>query len=361
MKFFKYVVLPFFAAAVAVALAAAAVPGGSNLADIPGDTKMYTASDVAALFSALDPESAEDALSRIIAENEVLAGALRTNIVAIHEADVARDTNFASRPVVLSPAASDATISYGDLPSVYVGSATLPDARVVVVGDLESAANGDWENALGAAGDFARAIEYDGDFYDPFGCSFEEVRTYFSFLYDLLWGGSGVQPWDTASALRDFVEYAHANPSGGGGNFNVSNLVDRIDSLENTVSGLSPCSCEESQGCSCGDSIASAAAALASAVSAFESAVDDLEARLSAVEEALDGLTPATVTIRGDPPPGKTREEAVADAIQDAQENADQARNDDMPALQDALADVIEAAEELGDEIEGVVIDLGDV
>ena len=260
MKFFKYVVLPFFAAAVAVALAAAAVPGGSNLADIPGDTKMYTASDVAALFSALDPESAEDALSRIIAENEVLAGALRTNIVAIHEADVARDTNFASRPVVLSPAASDATISYGDLPSVYVGSATLPDARVVVVGDLESAANGDWENALGAAGDFARAIEYDGDFYDPFGCSFEEVRTYFSFLYDLLWGGSGVQPWDTASALRDFVEYAHANPSGGGGNFNVSNLVDRIDSLENTVSGLSPCSCEESQGCSCGDSIASAAA-----------------------------------------------------------------------------------------------------
>ncbi len=146
MKFFKYVVLPFFAAAVAVALAAAAVPGGSNLADIPGDTRMYTASDVAALFSALDPESAEDALSRIIAENEVLAGALRTNIVAIHEADVAR-MSIGSEPdpvLVLDPEPVPLD-DFSLTPRVYLHNASNEQSWVVTALDLEQCANGDWE------------------------------------------------------------------------------------------------------------------------------------------------------------------------------------------------------------------------
>ena len=349
----RKLVLPFaLAGAVACAIGASS-PSGTTLADLPGDAKLYTAEQIAALFSSLDATNAIEAMQAILSTNAVL----RAELMEMHGRDCLRATNsvVADGALVIDP--------YGEQ-EAFVWSADSLDNMLTRMGLLENAAQGDcgyenqyvWPSALW----FARSMsDATGTYFESPSEMVGKVASSSDWIYYVTDGDSIGVPGPSTRALRNLVGAVLGagitNSAQIGLSFDsdaFESVVGRVSALESAVEQIEPCGCDLGQFVATLQDIADN---LSTAVSGLNADYSALEARISALETAIGNLSPADVS-RSTGLPVETVTSILGDARQDAADAADACAE-----VEESVEDFVAAAEAVEDLVESVIEYIGDI
>lgn len=356
----KHSTLPVVLSAAAVGIcfalgASSSAPEGTALADLPGSARLYTAEQVAALFSSLDATNAIEAMQAILSTNAVL----RAELMEMHGRDCLRATNsaVADGALVIDP--------YGEQ-EAFVWSADSLDNMLVRMGLLENAAQGDcgygdqyvWPSALWFARSMYDAVDTDfespsemvrnvkesarrnaiipDDVYDDLAAASQNLVSLAGESATLLSLAQNPPQGCTCdpASVNSRLAALEARPTCG---CNLSDISAVVSDLENALSALQ---------------------AVAADLSSVSSSAADLESRLSAIESALQSLSPQEVAERTGSPV-----EVVEETIDRAQQDA-AAAADDVTAIADAASEIEsfgDAVDDVAEEVDAIVDILGEV
>lgn len=335
--------------------ASSSAPEGTALADLPGSARLYTAEQVAALFSTLDGTNAAAALERILRADEDLY----TNLLAVHRRDLAR-TSWTN--LVLDPYDDFEVGGYGsEMEPVYVHNVDSGN-RVVVLGNLRDAVTGlgdeEWAYALQYANDLRNEFNADGFYPVDIAQVVQDSAMRISRISD-------DDYFDLMAASQDLVSLAGEsatllslaqNPPQGC-TCDPASVNSRLAALE----ARPTCGCNLSDISAVVSDLENALSALqavAADLSSVSSSAADLESRLSAIESALQSLSPQEVAERTGSPV-----EVVEETIDRAQQDA-AAAADDVTAIADAASEIEsfgDAVDDVAEEVDAIVDILGEV
>ncbi len=321
---------------------------GTPLADIPGSTRMYTAEQVAALFSSLDGTNASAALARILAAD----AELYSNVVALHERDAVRSS---ATNLVLDPGRDEEYAP--DESRVYV-HADYPEQRVVVWGDLvegaqmDSRIEDDWAVAFRTGLEMKYEMDERSLIVDEFFNAFDRADQVSSEIDSNLPSGA----IELLGLNFDGLMLFATNPPTSC-HCDAASIESRLTALENRPT----CACSLSDLQQLATDLQTAVTALqgvASDLSSIVTAASDLNSRLSALETAVRNLSPSAVAQNA----GITVEEATAILDQAADDAA--AAADDVSAIADAASEIEsfgDAVDDVAEEVDAIVDILGEV
>lgn len=348
-------VLPFaLAGAVACAIGASS-PSGTTLADLPGDAKLYTAEQIAALFSSLDVTNAIEAMQAILSTNAVL----RSELMEMHGRDCLRATNgfVADGALVIDP--------YGEQ-EAFVWSADSLDNMLTRMGLLENAAQGDcgyedryvWPSALWFARSMSDAV---GTYFEGPSDMVGKVANSSDWINYVTDGDSTGGPGPSTRALRNLVGAVLDAGITNSAQIGLScdcdsdvfeSVVGRVSALESAVEQIKPCGCDLGQFVTALQGIADN---LSAAVSDLNADYSALEARISALETEIGNLSPTDVS-RSTGLPVETVTSILGDARQDAADAADACAE-----VEESVEDFVAVAEAVEDFVESVIEYIGDI
>ena len=369
----RSILIPFAVAGAVACAIGASSPSGTNLADLPGDAKLYTAEQIAALFTALDSTNAIAALEAILSSNSVL----RAELMELHERDCTRNTNNSNNPLVLDP--------YGEQ-EAFIHTDDY-DNMVVRMGLLENAAHGDcgYEDSYV----WPMALRYASEMLSSFGSRYESTEDFCNrfddvsvWQYYMVYGSIGDYDYgermDALINLATAVETIGITDSSqietalnGGLTYDINSsalgsLVENADALmslagsADDILSLQSCQCGEGGGCQCDlagfvTTLQGIVSDLSSAISGLNADYSTLEARITALETEIGNLSPAEVSQRTGLPV-----ESVTTIINDARQDAADAA-DACAEVEEKVGDLVAVAEAAEDLVESVIEYIGDI